>query len=66
MRLSALHAGRPLPLGKFLVLISAIGAVDSRIVVRLEGIGQLKNPMISSGIKPATFRIVAPLPRAPE
>jgi hypothetical protein len=28
-------------------------------VVRLEGLGQLKNPMISSGIEPATFRLVA-------
>jgi hypothetical protein len=27
--------------------------------VRLEGLGQLKNPMTSSGIEPATFRIVA-------
>jgi hypothetical protein len=27
--------------------------------VRLEGLGQLKNPMISSGIEPATFRLVA-------
>jgi hypothetical protein len=27
--------------------------------VRLEGLGQLKNPMTSSGIKPATFRLVA-------
>jgi hypothetical protein len=27
--------------------------------VRLEGLGQLKNPMISSGIETATFRLVA-------
>jgi hypothetical protein len=27
--------------------------------VRLEGLGKLKNPMISSGIEPVTFRIVA-------
>jgi hypothetical protein len=27
--------------------------------VRLEGLGQLKNPMISSGIEPATFELVA-------
>jgi hypothetical protein len=26
--------------------------------VQLEGLGQLKNPMISSGIEPATFRLV--------
>jgi hypothetical protein len=27
--------------------------------VRLEGLGQLKNPMTSTGIEPATFRLVA-------
>jgi hypothetical protein len=27
-------------------------------IVRLEGLGQLKNPMNSSGIEPATFRYV--------
>jgi hypothetical protein len=27
--------------------------------VQLEGLGQLKNPMTSSGIEPATFRLVA-------
>jgi hypothetical protein len=26
--------------------------------VRLEGLGKMKNPMTSSGIKPATFRFV--------
>jgi hypothetical protein len=26
--------------------------------VRLEGLGQLKNPMTSSGFEPATFRLV--------
>jgi hypothetical protein len=26
--------------------------------MRLEGLGQLKNPMTSSGIEPATFRVV--------
>jgi hypothetical protein len=29
-------------------------------IVRLEGLGQLKNGMISSGIEPATFRLLAP------
>jgi hypothetical protein len=28
-------------------------------MVRLEGLGQLKNPMTSSGIESATFRLVA-------
>jgi hypothetical protein len=27
--------------------------------VRLEGLGQLKNPMSSLGFEPATFRLVA-------
>jgi hypothetical protein len=27
--------------------------------MRLEGVGQLKNPITSSGIEPATFRLVA-------
>jgi hypothetical protein len=59
LRLSALSAGRPLPPGRFLVLISVSGGVDPRAIVRLEGLGQLKNPMNSSGIEPATFRLVA-------
>jgi hypothetical protein len=44
VRLSALHAGRPrLYLsGRFLVLISVRGCVDSRATVRLEGLGQLE------------------------
>jgi hypothetical protein len=32
---------------------------NTRAVVRLEGLGQLKNPMTSSGIVPATFLLVA-------
>jgi hypothetical protein len=50
VRLSALSAGRPLPPGRFLVLISVRGWVDPTAVVGLEGSGQLKNPMTSSGI----------------
>jgi hypothetical protein len=53
VRLSASRAGHPLPPGIFLVLISV------RAIVRLEELGQLKNPMTSSGIEPATFRLVA-------
>jgi hypothetical protein len=69
VRLSALRAGRPLP-PRFLVLISVRGSVDPRAIVQLEGLGQVKNPMTSSEIDPATFRLVAVpeptmLPRAP-
>jgi hypothetical protein len=41
VRLSALHSGHPLPPGRFLVLISVRGWVDPRVIVRLEGLGQL-------------------------
>jgi hypothetical protein len=56
VRLSALRICRPLPPGRFLALR-----------VRLEGLGELKNPMNSSGIEPVTFRLVkyATIPRAP-
>jgi hypothetical protein len=59
VRLSALRVGRLLPAGRFMVLISVRDLVDPQAIVRLEGLGQLKNPMTSSGIKPATFRPVA-------
>jgi hypothetical protein len=42
-----------------MVLISVRDKVDPGAIVRLEGLGQLKNPMTSSGIKPATFWLVA-------
>jgi hypothetical protein len=45
VRLSALSAGRPLPPGRFLILISVTGSVDPSAIVRLEGLGQLKNQM---------------------
>jgi hypothetical protein len=32
-------------------------------IARLEGLGQLKNPMTSSGTEPATFRLVALVPQ---
>jgi hypothetical protein len=42
-----------------MVLISVIGWIDPRAIVRLKGLGQLKNPITSSVIEPATFRLVA-------
>jgi hypothetical protein len=47
------------PPGRFLVLISAKSWVDPRTIVQLEGLGQLKNPVASSGFEPVTFRLVA-------
>jgi hypothetical protein len=45
---SALLAGHPLPPpGSALVLISVRDCVDTRAIVRLEGLGQLKNQMTS-------------------
>jgi hypothetical protein len=47
-------AGSPLPPRRFLVLISITGCVDSRAIMLLEGLDQLKNPTTLSGIEPAT------------
>jgi hypothetical protein len=58
-RQSALRASCPSSPGRFLVLISVRGWVDPRAIVRLEGLGHLKNPVTSMGIKPATFWLVA-------
>jgi hypothetical protein len=55
----SLTRGRPLLPGRFLVIISVIGCFVPRAIVRLDGLGQLKNPLASSGIEPATFRLVA-------
>jgi hypothetical protein len=49
-----LRPGRP---GRFLVLISVRGWVDPGAIVRLEGLGKLKNPH-HPGLEPATFRLV--------
>jgi hypothetical protein len=57
--LSALRTGHPLRLRKIFGTNSVIGWVDSRAIMRLEGLDQLKNQITSSGIEPATFRLVA-------
>jgi hypothetical protein len=57
-RLSALRAGRYLSLGRYQVLISVRGRVGPRAIVRLEGLGKLKNPP-HPGFEPAKFQLVA-------
>jgi hypothetical protein len=47
VRLSALRASRPSHL------------LDAESTTELVGLGQLKNPITSSGIEPATFRLIA-------
>jgi hypothetical protein len=54
----SLTAGRRLPPGRFLVLISVTDFVDPRAIVRLEGLHQMKNPMTSSKIEPANFLLL--------
>jgi hypothetical protein len=46
------------PPGRFLVLLSVRGWVDFGPTMLLEGSGQLKNQMISSGFEPAIFLLV--------
>jgi hypothetical protein len=58
VRFAALCSDHRLLSGRFLVLISVRGLVDPRAIIQLEGLGQLKNPVASSGIKLATFRLI--------
>jgi hypothetical protein len=61
MSLSALRAGRPhftprkVPGTQFLLEPES----TPEAILQLERLGQFKNPMISSGIEAATFRLVA-------
>jgi hypothetical protein len=64
VRLSALNAGRPLPPGRFLVLISVRGLVDPRAIVQLEGLYKFKNPMTSSNLV-SGFKIYESLAQFP-
>jgi hypothetical protein len=50
VKLSALHAGRPLPPRIFLILISVRGYFDPRAIVWLEGLGKLKKKIHLIGI----------------
>jgi hypothetical protein len=59
VKLSALRAGRPLPSERFLVLISVRGWFDSKAIVLLKELRELKTPITSSGTERATFRLVA-------
>jgi hypothetical protein len=47
------------PPGKFLVLSHVRGWVDSRAIMRLEGLDELKNAITSPRVEIATFRLVA-------
>jgi hypothetical protein len=57
-RLSALSLGRFYPHEILMVPIS-VSWVDSRAVLRLEGLSQWKTPLNPSGIEPATLRLLA-------
>jgi len=59
VKLSALGTGRFYPQEIFVGLISVRGWVIPRVVVRVDGLCQWTFLIISSGIGPATFRLVA-------
>jgi hypothetical protein len=62
VKLSALRAGRPAALyPQEYSWYSFLSEAEStpKAIVLLEGLGQQKNPMTSSGIEPVIFRLVA-------
>jgi hypothetical protein len=59
LKLSALPVGRCLPPRKIPGTHFCQKLSRPRIIVRLDGLDQLKNPMTSTGIEPATFRLLA-------
>jgi hypothetical protein len=65
LKLSTIRACRLLSPGRRLVLISVRGWVDPRAIVRLEGLGQLKYPMTSLGIRDLPACSIVPQPSTP-
>jgi hypothetical protein len=59
VRLSDLRARRPLPQKYSWYSFLFEAESNPRATLQLEGLGQLKYPMTSSGTEPATFRLVA-------
>jgi hypothetical protein len=54
-----LQTGCPSPPGRSLVLIPVIVRGNPKVIMWLEGMGEVKNLMTSLGIKPAALKLVA-------
>jgi hypothetical protein len=63
IRLSVLRAGRNLPPGRFLVLISVRDLVDSRAILRLDGLGKLKKSNYLIGNRTRDFPACSIVPK---